>query len=221
MIAAVFGMGLAAGNGDVALLAGFYAAHHTLVKGGLFLAVGVVQVGGARLLWPVLLPAGVLALGLGGLPLTGGALAKLVVKAPVGDGIVGSLVSLSSAGTTLLMLHFMRRLAAPVRDAAPGPPARLALPCLAMAVASVLVLWAIYLTVMGGTVSDAAAPGALWSAIWPLLLGGVLAGAAARLAAAAGAALERLDIVLRQWPVAGISLLAVVVILTALMLAGH
>ncbi len=41
VIAAVFGMGLAVGDGDAALFAGFYAAHHTLVKGALFLAVGV------------------------------------------------------------------------------------------------------------------------------------------------------------------------------------
>ena len=40
-------------------------------------------------------------------------------------------------------------------------------------VASVAVPWVLYLTVMGGTVSDALAPAALWSAGWPVLLGGV------------------------------------------------
>ena len=63
------------------MAAAFYAAHHVLAKGALFLAVGVVAATGARRLWPVLLPAAVLALGFGGLPLTGGALAKLAVKA--------------------------------------------------------------------------------------------------------------------------------------------
>ena len=35
----------------------------------------------------MLLPAAVIALGLGGLPLTGGSLAKLAVKEPLGDGV--------------------------------------------------------------------------------------------------------------------------------------
>ncbi len=87
-------------------------------------------------------------------------------------------------------------------------------------------------------------PLSLWSAAWPLLLGGVLAiglwrwggglpripdgdiagvvvAGATRLAGAVGLTLERLDDVLRQWPVAGVSLLAVAVVLAALMLTGH
>ena len=92
-------MGLAAGDRRRALATAFYAAHHVLVKGALFLAVGVAGGHGARQPWPVLLPAAVLALGLGGLPLTGGALAKLAVKAPLGDGIVALLANLSAAGT--------------------------------------------------------------------------------------------------------------------------
>ena len=195
-------------------------------------------------LWPVLLPAAVLALGLGGLPLTGGALAKLVVKATLGDGIVGLLATLSSAGTTLLMLHFLRRLAATSAPDATPAPARFSLPWIAMALASVAVPWVLYLTVMGGTVSDALAPAALWSAGWPVLLGGVLAIGLWRwggslpqvpegdvvvlvaedakgLARATGSMLERLDGVLREWPFAGVSLLAVAVVLAALMLTGR
>jgi formate hydrogenlyase subunit 3/multisubunit Na+/H+ antiporter MnhD subunit len=111
VIAAVLGMGLAAADKGTALDVAFYAAHHVLVKGALFLAIGVAAASSARRLWRVLLPATVLALSLGGLPLTGGALAKLAVKAPLGDGVVGSLATVSAAGTTLLMLHFLRRLA--------------------------------------------------------------------------------------------------------------
>ena len=97
---------------------------------------------------------------------------------------------------------------------------------------------------MGGTVADAVAPPALWSAIWPLLPGGLLAAglwrwgsglprlpegdiagvavaAATRLAGGVGLTLERLDGVLRQWPVAGVSLLALAVVLTTLMVAGR
>lgn len=245
VIAAVLGMGLAAGDGGVAMAVAFYAAHHTLVKGALFLAVGVAQTTGARRLWPVLLPAAVLAVGLGGLPLTGGALAKLVVKPALGEGIVGLLAALSSAGTTLLMLHFLRRLVATsARDAPRAGASRLILPWLAMAFASVAVPWALYLTVMGGALSDAFAPASLWSAVWPVLLGGALAVGLWRwggslpevpegdvvvlvaedakgLARATGSMLERLDGMLRQWPVAGVSLLAVAVVLAALMLTGR
>jgi multicomponent Na+:H+ antiporter subunit A len=244
VIAAVLGMGLAAGDGGVAMAVAFYAAHHTLVKGALFLAVGVAQTTNARRLWPVLLPAAVLAVGLGGLPLTGGALAKLVVKAPLGEGIVGLLATLSSAGTALLMMHFLRRLAATSAHDAQAAATRLTLPWLAMAFASVAVPWALYLAVMGGTFADALAPAALWSAVWPVLLGGALAVGLWRwggslpevpegdvvvlvaedakgLARAAGSMLERLDGMLRQWPVAGVSLLAVAVVLAALMLTGR
>ena len=90
LLAAVIGMGLAAGDTSVATVAIFYAVHHTLVKGGLFLAVGAGAQTSGRGLWLVLLPAAVLALGLGGLPLTGGALAKLAIKGTLGDGVVGS-----------------------------------------------------------------------------------------------------------------------------------
>ena len=44
VIAAVLGMGLAAGDPGVALDTAFYAANHVLAKGALFLAVGVVAV---------------------------------------------------------------------------------------------------------------------------------------------------------------------------------
>jgi len=136
VIAAVLGMGLAAADKGTALVA-FYAAHHVLVKGALFLAIGVAAASSPRRLWRVLPPAAVLALSLGGLPLTGGALAKLAVKAPLGDGVVGSLATVSAAGTTLLMLHFLRRLArGSSQDARAAAPARLALPWLAMALAS-------------------------------------------------------------------------------------
>jgi hypothetical protein len=61
--------------GVAALL--WIAAHHILAKGALFLAIGVVAATRAAPPWLVLFPATVLALGMGGFPLTGGALAKL------------------------------------------------------------------------------------------------------------------------------------------------
>jgi formate hydrogenlyase subunit 3/multisubunit Na+/H+ antiporter MnhD subunit len=242
VIAAVLGMGLAAADKGTALDVAFYAAHHVLVKGALFLAVGVVAASSARRLWLALLPAAVLALSLGGLPLTGGALAKLAVKAPLENGVVGMLATVSAAGTTLLMLHFLRRLArGSSQDARAAPPTRLALPWLAMALASVLVPWLLYLAV-GGHVADALSLAALQEGLWPVLIGVALAPglwlwgnrlprvaegdiieaweAAFRASTAFGAKLERLDARLRQWPAAALSLLAIAVVLGAAMFAG-
>jgi formate hydrogenlyase subunit 3/multisubunit Na+/H+ antiporter MnhD subunit len=242
LLAAVLGMGLAAGDAGAALAAAFYAAHHVLVKGGLFLAVGAMGAAagaGARRRWLVLAPAGVLALGLAGLPLTGGALAKLAVKGPLGTGFVGLLGSLSAAATTLLMLHFLRRLTAvPATGTPTGLPARLSAAWLAAAIASVAVPWAVYPGSWSGALAGMLAP----SALWPLLLGAALAMAlarwgahlprlpegdivvpaerAARAIAARAVWFERLDTALRQWPVAGTALLALAVILAAAMLAG-
>jgi hypothetical protein len=88
-------------------------------------------------------------------------------------------------------------------------------------------------------VADALSPNVLWGAAWPVLLGWLLsreladgdprlpaippgdiiglAGGAGRLAAGAGAGLERLDGVLRLWPVAGVALLGLAVALALAM----
>jgi formate hydrogenlyase subunit 3/multisubunit Na+/H+ antiporter MnhD subunit len=142
-IATVLGMALAAGNGGATLAAAFYAAHHILAKGALFLGVGVSAASGARRWWPVLLPAALLALGFGGLPLTGGGLAKLAVKAPLGEGVVSLLATLAGAGSTLLMLHFLHRLSATADVETCAPPG-LAWPWLAMAFAAVAIPWAVF-----------------------------------------------------------------------------
>ena len=237
LTATVLGMGLT--FGPAALLpAAFYAAHHVLAKGALFLAVGVAAATGHRRRWLVLLPAGVLALGFGGLPLTGGALAKLVVKAPLGDGPVYLLATLAGAGSTLLMLHFCRRLAAggagmPEATA----PRGLSLPWLGMAAAALLVPWAIYLQEGLGTAAEAVDLTTIEGALWPVLIGIALAAAlhlwggrlprlpegdlvvlgeaAAQGSGRAGAALERIERMLRAWPVAGATLLLLVITLGA------
>ena len=100
-----------AGDGRAALAAAFYAAHHVLVKGALFLSIGVIAATGSRHLWPTLLPAAIIAVGLGGLPFTGGALAKIVADGLLGDSTASTIATLSAVGTTLLMLQFLRSLA--------------------------------------------------------------------------------------------------------------
>ena len=242
LLAAALGMGLATGDNGGAAATGFSAAHHVLVKGGLFLAIGVAAANGARL-WPVRVPATVLASALGGLPFTGGALAKLVLKGQFGEGAVGTLATLSAAASTLLMLHFLRRLAQTVPRGMPTARAGLAWPWVVAAAAAVAVPWALYPSVAGGSLLDAIAPGALWKALWPVLVGGLLAvalwrwgnrlsrvppgdvgvageTAALRAAARSGAAIERADGRLRQWSMASLALLLLVIILGAMMVAG-
>jgi multicomponent Na+:H+ antiporter subunit A len=241
LLAAALGIGLTAGDNGAALGASFSAAHHVLVKGGLFLAIGVAATAGPRL-WPVLIPAAVLALGLGGLPLTGGMLAKLALKAQFGEGVVGILATSSAVGSTLLMLHFLRRLIqTSPREAEAPAPAGFIWPWLIMAFAAVAAPWALYRVTERGTLLEALAPATLWVALWPVLIGGVLAvglwrwgdhaprvpegdvvvvgETAIRAIIPWGEAIERADRWLRRWPVASLSLLTLVIILGAAMLA--
>jgi formate hydrogenlyase subunit 3/multisubunit Na+/H+ antiporter MnhD subunit len=244
VIVAIIGMGMAAGDGSARMIATFYAANHVLAKGALFLAVGVVGATGVRYLRPILLPAAVIAVGLGGLPLTGGALTKEVAKRLMGDGLAGVLATLSAIGTTMLMLHFvicLRATATKEDDA--RAPIGLVVPWLVMAAASIVIPWMLYLTAGGYSLPDALAPYALWSALWPIAVGTVLAiglarwkrhlpqipegdvvvalAHAMRAATTASASLGRLDVALRRWPVAAMSLLCITFLFAALIVAGH
>jgi len=84
-----------------------YAAHHALVKGALFLGLGLVERGGLR---PWLLTGlGLLALVLAGAPLTSGALAKSVLKTslPAEAHVLVLLLTVSAFASTLLMARFL------------------------------------------------------------------------------------------------------------------
>jgi formate hydrogenlyase subunit 3/multisubunit Na+/H+ antiporter MnhD subunit len=244
LLAATIGFGLAAGDTGAALGTSFSAANHLLVKGALFLALGVSSTAG-RCPWTVGIPATVVALGLGGLPFTGGMLAKLAVKAALpAQGLVGTLATVSAVGSTLLMLHFVRRLVqTTARDqtTTTAAPTGLMRPWLALAFVAVAVPWILYPTAESGSLLAALAPATLWGALWPVLIGGVLAvglwcwgdrlprvpegdilvagETAVRATVTWGGALERADLYLRQWPVASLSLLTLVIILGAAMLA--
>jgi formate hydrogenlyase subunit 3/multisubunit Na+/H+ antiporter MnhD subunit len=242
LLAAALGMGLAAGDMGAAPGVSFSAAHHLLAKGALFLAIGVSATAGPRL-WPVLVPAAVVALGLGGLPFTGGMLAKLAVKTQFGGGVVGALATLSAVASTVLMLHFLRCLVrATTGDRAPAAPAALMWPWLVLASAAVAVPWILYLTTEGGSLLAAVARAPLWAALWPVLLGALLAiwlwrwgdrlprlpagdvvvagEAAIRATVPWGAAIERADGYLRQWPMASLLLLTLAIILGAMLAWG-
>ena len=108
-----------------------------------------------------------------------------------------------------------------------------------MALASVVIPWLLY-PAIGGDIADALTPATALEALWPALSGAALAlglwlwghllpripegdiivaGEAAFDASTAfGAAFERMDLRLRQWPAAGLSLLAVALILAAAVL---
>jgi len=161
----------------------------------------------------------------------------------LGDGPAGVLATLSAIGTTVLMLHFifcLRATAAREEDA--RAPSGLVVPWLAMAAASIVIPWALYLTAGGYSLPDALAPYALWSALWPIAVGTLLAVGRARwkrhlpqipegdvvvalvpamrAATTASASLGRLDASLRRWPVAAMSLLFLTLLFGAVIVAG-
>ncbi len=224
VVAAAFGMGIVGGMAATPMAVAFYALHHVLAKGGLFLAVGVAAASGGAARALVLGPAVVLALGFGGLPLTGGWLAKEAVKGELGSGVVGVLAAVSAAGSTLLMLHYVRRLSF-AEDAAARPMRAVLLPWLALAMASVLLPWALF----PGSLGAVLAPDALLKALLPVAVGAALLLPLARwgdrlpvppegdiivlarhLRGVAGRisdALARAESALRAWPAAGLALL--------------
>ncbi|MCG5496985.1 complex I subunit 5 family protein [Ectothiorhodospira variabilis] len=159
---------------------GFYAMHHGLAKGALFLCVGIA--GRVRGPW-ILAYVGLPALALAGLPLTSGWVAKTALKVPM-EGPLADLsvvlwvLTLAAAGTTLLMV---RLVAVMLRERGPSRPLPLSMsmPWLVLVVAGVLLPW---FWVPDWTEASLDAY-RLWSVLWPMLLGlvvGLLGWAVAR-----------------------------------------
>lgn len=243
VIATLLGMGWAASDATVRLDAALYGANHVLAKGGLFLAVGVMAGRAGADGRVTIAAAAILALGLGGLPLTGGALAKQAAKSALGDGMVGQLSLASTVGTSLLMMHFLAILArrgGQNPDSAPGAASLWA--WRATALAGVGLPWLLFV----GITDDPAAPlapAALLAAAWPVAAGAGLwfvlrpwlerlpavpKGDGLTMLVSSFASLRRLgdpvmwlELRWRAWPVAGMSLLAIVVVLTAATTLGR
>ena len=108
----------------------FYAAHHGLAKGALFLGVGVVKGTSGR--WPLLV-LGVFALVLVGAPLTSGALAKVLLKQALLESpsdwaaLLTWILPVTATGTALVMaryLYLMNRMTGsdPIAGAASSLP---------------------------------------------------------------------------------------------------
>ncbi len=157
------GVGIGLGSPDnwptVQAVLLLYALHHALAKGALFHGLGIR--GKARIgLW---LPA----LALAGLPFTGGALAKGLLKTQVhflpeiSSVLATWVIPLGSVGTTLLMARFLylARREEPLRD---GITVESWWPLL---LALLLLPWIVPLPL------ERVSP--LWSALWPLFLAGV------------------------------------------------
>lgn len=239
LVAAVVGAGMAGGAAGTAILAAFYALHHMLVKGALFLGLGAVAQAGRRSR-PVLVAAmAVLALSLAGLPLTSGALAKYAVKPLFGDGLAALLATLSAAGSTLLMLRFLRLLRRMPLPAAGVPGSGWPVAWAIVALAALIAPWVLFpaTTASGPAVLFTAE--ALWTAVWPMLLGAALALALLRsgrpappvpegdlvvlaerlgpLLGTFGRLIETADGWLRRWPVASALLVALSMMLSVLL----
>jgi formate hydrogenlyase subunit 3/multisubunit Na+/H+ antiporter MnhD subunit len=182
-MAAMLGAGLAVGRTDAAVLVGFYALYHVLTKGGLFLALdALTQTEGQRTRRFVLITAGLAALGFAGLPLTGGAMAKLAIKPLTGDGITGLLFAAAAIGSTLLMLNFIRLIRTITHSpeaATPGGKGREA--WLFIFLLAMLLPWLLFDIVTGLATAYAVSPGAILDLGWPtaagLLIGWALAAA--------------------------------------------
>ena len=184
-MAAVLGAGLAAGVPGAGVIVAYYAVYHVLTKGGLFLMLGAQAEGRQLPTWQLAVAA-IMALGFAGLPLTGGALGKLAFKDIAGGGVPGLLFSLAAAGSTVLMLHFLRLVASERQQAAGGVMPAAA--WIAAMLAATLLQWILFAAVAGVSASYALKPAVILDLMWPVAVGALLS----RAMAAAGTQFPRL-----------------------------
>lgn len=177
IVIAVIGAGLHSGAGVAAAAAAtLYALHHGLAKGALFLGVGVMQKSGRRSAGYVTSALALVALSVAGLPLLGGALAKLAIKEPLGGGLAELLVTASAAGTGLLLLRFLLLVQdMRSRDASTRPPVAMSVPFVVIGAGALVTPWLLFETWSGHRLRYAFELGNLGTALWPLLVAGVLA----------------------------------------------
>jgi formate hydrogenlyase subunit 3/multisubunit Na+/H+ antiporter MnhD subunit len=234
VVTAALGMALVNGETDASRDVSFYAANHLLVKATLFLVIGALATRGL-ISYASLVLVAMLALSLAGFPLTGGALAKLAVKAQFDSGSAAVLASLSSIGTAMLMTHFLICLTVPMPAAAQECPASVIRFWHVLALGAIFLPWAF--CPAGVDASNAFELSNFLDGLWPVAFGACLAlvfkriswflpqvpvgdsivfeEAAFRRLLSTGPYFDTLDVRLRQWPAAGVSLLVIILILLA------
>jgi formate hydrogenlyase subunit 3/multisubunit Na+/H+ antiporter MnhD subunit len=181
---AALGVALAYREAAPAAAAGIllFSMHHALVKGALFLGVGVASATSSG--WPArLVVLGLLgsALNLAGAPLSSGALAKTSLKnalglVPLGAAPLSWLLSLAAVGSTLLMFQYLRRALPESSADRRSPSLGLWGPWGLLLVLQVVLIWRPALA--SEHLSILAGPAALWAASWPLAVGLAIAGVA-------------------------------------------
>lgn len=125
----------------------FYALHHGLSKGALFLGAGLARIGDHRQQRRIWLGLWLPALALAGAPWTSGMLAKQLIKshtlyAPAPwDALLPSLLSVSALATALLMARLLYLLRPAARSSAATPIAGLIVPWAALLPVIALMPW--------------------------------------------------------------------------------
>jgi multicomponent Na+:H+ antiporter subunit A len=173
VVAAMLGIALASGDPSVGADAAFYAMHHLFAKGGLFLAVGLVAATGLCRKWLVFLPCALLALGMAGLPFTGGALAKMASKSVLGQRHGGD------DGRRVRCGHGLVDAAFPAAVVAHGKPEKqragdLMVTFWALAVIGMVVRWAVYIGAGFGQFEDPFAAKTILNSMVPIAAGCVV-----------------------------------------------
>jgi formate hydrogenlyase subunit 3/multisubunit Na+/H+ antiporter MnhD subunit len=170
-MAALLGAGLATGSANAAALVGFYALYHVLSKGGLFLALeALAQADEQRRRRLILITSALAALGFAGLPLTGGALAKLAIKPLTGDGAASLLFAAAAIGSTLLMLNFIRLIGG-IEPSPAAPAGRARAAWLFIFALAMLLPWMLFDIVTGLATAYALTTAVLFELGWPVAAG--------------------------------------------------
>ncbi|MBS1304115.1 complex I subunit 5 family protein [Loktanella sp. SALINAS62] len=169
LIAASAASGDQAGFDQIA----YYAFHHGLAKGALFLAVGLVVAcrGGWRR--AMLLATAFVALSVCGASLTGGNLVKLAVKSGL-EGAAEMALTLTAITTTLVLGWFMWRLAH--TDPGKGRPSVfLAVPTLALGLSALIIPWLLRRNWSGLDANYPLQLTSIWESSWPVVVGAMAA----------------------------------------------
>lgn len=150
----------------------FLALHHGLAKAALFLSVGLMMLSTNPLQRRAVMGlAGLVALSVAGLPLTGGALAKLAGKEGIGDTLAFAL-TLSSVTTTLILGWFLIRMRDLRKDLEQAPPwRRLFAGILLLGGAALALPWALWVSEVSLPQDYPLRPANMLEGLWPVLGG--------------------------------------------------